>query len=359
MKTTLRILCLFAIASCAPGDPFDRSAMLESIGDEVTLTLYEQLVERSGELEGAATAFCADPTDANLDATRSAFRAAKAPLKQAEVFAFGPYTDSPLRLGPEIDLWPGRATTVDDRLAGTEPVTAEAILAAGGYAKGFPALDHLLFAYELDALAEPRACEYLQSLTTQIRTVAESLLDAWAPTGGDYLGQWVRGEGDFDGVQHSASVLIEQLVFTLENVREVKLGKPLGKRDGGVVQLDAIEAPDSHRSLDDARDAIRGVEAAWIGDIEGSPPMGAEPAIGVRDWLLARKPGLAPEVDAAFAATYAAFDAVSDHLAAAILDTPELVDEVYLAVRDLQVLFAVDVAQALGVTVTFNPTDGD
>ena len=353
------LLPLLLVLSCTSGETFDRAAMLESLGDEVMLSTFGELEERTGELEAAASAFCAAPDEITLESTREAFRRAKEPLKRAEVFALGPYTDSPLRLGAELDLWPGRPATVDDRLTSGEAVTEEALVTAGGYAKGFPALDHLLFAYELDALSEGRACAYLQGLAQYIHTVAEQLLEAWAPTGGDFVGEWVRGEGDFPSVQQSASVLVEQLLFTLENVRELKLGKPLGKRDGGVVQPDAIEAPASHRSLADARDAIRGVEAVWRGDLEGSSPMGPQPAIGVRDWLLARRPTLAPEVDAAFDAAHAAYDAVPGPLGTAILDAPELVNDFYLAVRDLQVLFAVDIAQALGVTVTFNPTDGD
>lgn len=353
-----RLLPLLFLLSCS-GETFDRGAMLESLGDEVVMANYAELVTRTEELDAAVTAFCAAPDATNLETTREAFRRAKAPLKRAEVFAIGPYTDSPLRLGPEIDLWPGRSATVDERLAGTEAVTADALPSAGGYAKGFPALDHLLFSYELEALSDERACAYLQGLTQYIHQVAVELHDEWSPEGGDFLGQLVRGEGVFAGVQGSSSVLIEQLLFTLENVRELKLGKPFGKRDAGVVQPDALEAPASGRSLDDAHDAIRGVEAVWRGDLEGSDPMGIEPALGVRDWLLARRPALAPEIDAAFAAAHAAFDAVPGPLGTAILDSPDLVDQAYLAVRDLQVLFAVDLAQALGITVTFNPTDGD
>ena len=346
------VLFLVVALGCSPDAPFDRGPMMASIGDEVLLPQYELLVLRTRTLEGAASAFCEAPTEVTLAEVRAAFRRAKEPLKMAEPFAFGPFTESPRRLGTELDFWPGRPATVDERLAGGESVEASAIAGAGGYAKGFPALDHLLFAHELETLQPRRPCTYLKSLTSQIRSAAEDLLDAWAPTGEDYLGTFVRGDEPYDGVQHASSVLIEQLVFTLENVRELKLGKPFGKRDGGVVQPQALEAPGSGRSLADARDAVRGVEAVYRGGA-------GEASLGVRDWLLARRPALAPEIDAAFEVVYEALDAVPDALRAAILDHPTYVEAAYQAVRALQVLFAVDLAQALGVTVTFNPTDGD
>ena len=346
------LFALFFLFGCTPAESFDRQAMLESIGLEVVIPQYELLVERTVALESAAATFCAEPSADTLEATRAAFRSAKEPLKMAEPWAFGPYTDSPLRLGPEIDLWPGRAATVDDRLAGTDAVDVAAIEAAGGYAKGFPALDHLLFAYQLEALRDERACTYLRSLTSQIRGVAEELLAAWAPSGGDYIGLFIRGETPFAGVQGSTSVLVEQLIYTLENVRELKIGKPFGKRDSGVVQPEAIEAPDSGRSLQDAEDAVRGTERAYRG-AEG------EASLGVEDLLLARRPELAPEIDAGFQRVYDAFDAVPGPLAVAITESTTEVEALYQAVKDLQVLFAVDLAQALGVTITFNPTDGD
>lgn len=81
---------------------------------------------------------------------------------------------------------------------------------------------------------------------------------------------------------------------------------------------------------------------------------------GVRDWLLTRRAELDPIILAAFADARAALEALRpEGLEAALVSRPADVEAAYDAIKAMQVLLTVDLAGALGVTVTFNPTDGD
>jgi len=348
------------VGSCSGGEePFDRAAMLASLGQTVILPTYRDFAARAGELDAAAIALCEAPSEATLASTRAAYGATREVFAQAEAFAIGPHTDSPRRLAPKVNFWPVRPDLVEAEIVATTPIDLDATSSA---ARGLPALGYLLFGLEgeaaedaaIVAALEGRRCEYLRALTRNLQARADEYELAWSPEGDDFAGQLAEGRGTFASVQASSGVVFEQLVFTTENVRELKIGKPFGKRDGGVLQLGEQEDRLGRRSLADAHANVRSVQNVWTGryaDVQG---------IGVRDWLLARRPALEPEVAAAFDAVHAAFDALGDRsLDQAIAEDPDGVEAVYQAVKDLQTVLAVDVAQALAVTVTFNPTDGD
>ncbi len=93
---------------------------------------------RAEALSSAATALCAAPSAGTLDAAGEAWWAACEPWKRLDWVGFGPVVDEPTRYGPLIDFWPVRDTVVDDLLAGSDPLTLEAVQALGSSALGLP-----------------------------------------------------------------------------------------------------------------------------------------------------------------------------------------------------------------------------
>lgn len=358
---TNRVLCaLWLVLGCGGGgDRFDRSEMLRSLGDTVILPTYRDFAANARALDDAATTLCASPSAEHLASTRAAYVATRVSFARAEAFAIGPHTDAPLRLSPKTNFWPVRSDLVEALLGATTPIDLETTSSA---ARGLPALGYVLFAFDgavvedevvLGAL-EGRRCDYLTALTDDLAVRASEYVDGWAAEGGDFAGQLAEGRGAFASVQAASSVIVEQLVFTTENVRELKIGKPFGKRDGGILQLVEQEDRFGARSLADARENVRSVENVYLGRY------GSTQGLGVRDWLLSRRPALDAEVQGAFADVHGAFETLGDRtLDEAIAEVPDDVELVYQAVKELQIVLAVDVAQALAVTVTFNPTDGD
>lgn len=351
---------ILLLAAACSDEGFDKRAMVVSIGDTVIMPTYRDFAAEAHALDDTAKTFCDTPDGDGLAAVQLAYADAKTPLKEAEPFAFGPHVDVPLRLGPKVDFWPVREDTVDALLADDTPLSSEALDGLGAGARGFPVLGYLLHdpsvatpseanAAVLARFAEdPRRCTYLVALTTNLAARADEYVTAWDPNQGGFLGQ-LTSAPPFE----AASTLYDQVLFTVENVRELKIGKPLGKRNAGTPQLDTLEDRYGHRSLTDAIDALRGAENVYrgrYGDTQG---------IGIRDWLLSRKPSLDTPVLAAFDTALDALAALAPTLEQAIEERPEDVEVAYQAIKELQVLLAVDVSAALAVTVTFNPTDGD
>jgi len=365
VRTLLLFCALLLACEGETGDGFDRQPMLASLGETVILPTYEDFAERAAVLDEAVEAFCGAPGAETLSAAQAAFRATKTPLKQGEAFGLGPHVERPWRLMPLVDFWPPDVDDVQEMLASEDALDQDAIDLIGANRKGLPALDILLFGGDLDAPRDEaailaafeteRRCAYAEALSENLAARAWDYVEAWSPSGDDYVGELAfAGEREvFSSEQAAASAVFDQLLFTIENARELKVGKPFGKRDGGTLQPRELEAPYSERSVQDTLDAIQGAENVYLGSYDGVQ------GIGIRDWLLARRPDLDAPLQQAFADAKDALAAIDGPLHEAIVSDAEGVEAAYQAIKSLQVLLATEVAGALGITVTFNPTDGD
>lgn len=126
---------LLALASCSFGQnpdlPKERELLLTSLAKHVLLPRYQATLDGLEALLSSSTGFCDSPTSALLQSARANWRIARDPWKQSEVFAFGPYKNEPLRLGPKIDSWPARPESIEEFIA-TEPDITPELLASSG-----------------------------------------------------------------------------------------------------------------------------------------------------------------------------------------------------------------------------------
>lgn len=363
-----RALCIvslwaFSLSGCtsAPEDPFDRQAMLAELGENVFVPTYEGFATSAATLRTSADAYCAAPDEASLTALGASFAAAHYRFKLAESFAIGPHTDNPPRLGPQLDDWPAEESDVRELLAGSETLGAESLSLMGNRVQGFAALDYVLSGPDVELGAwdvTPRRCEYAVALGERIVDLSAAYLSEWRADGGDHVGELTRGEGRYPSVFLAVSILVEQMVYTIENIRELKVGKPFGKRDGGELQPEQFEVPYGRLSNASALAALQSVRNVYEGRsvaLDGTERDGQ----GLQDWLISRRPELDALILGAFDDAEAAQQSVSPDIESAITDSPDGVEAAYQAVKELQMTLAIEFAGALSITVTFNPTDGD
>lgn len=352
-------VALVCLTACAPYEVDDaRRDLLQSWGDDVLLPTYDDVYARAGELHDAAVDVCADPDQPALDAARDAWMAARGPWKRTEIFAFGPYKEEPLRLGPKIDAWPARPDTVDEILADDIELTEQAVDSFGVYARGFPAIEYLLFQPDIDVLAElvatPRRCEYVVAASANLVAEVGELRDAWDPVAGDYLAQ-LTGAGktstEFDTLPDALGEVVNRMGFTAENIHVDKLGRPAGVTSGdGTPQPELAESQFSGRSIDDVRDNLTGIDILYFGD---------EASLGLRGYMAKRGYYFDTDMRARLDAADAALTAIDGTLLEAIVDDRDAVLEAIDRVTDLQELLQTEVIPALSLTVGFNDVDGD
>lgn len=352
-------LTLLLASSCAPSGSADtRRELLETWSTELIVPLYAEFETESESLSGALDALCAEPTDARQDAARDAWMTARETWKEAEIFAFGPYSRPGYRIGPQIDSWPARASEIEELLASSSPVDPATVSSLGIWHKGLPAIEYLLYPpaeATMTALTDARRCAYLSSLGIELVARARAMHQAWSPEGDDFAGQ-LSGAGRtstaFRSLRDAFSELVNRMGFTVENIRRDKLGRPLGDEAGGTPAPEAAESRFSGRSVQDIRDNLDGIERLYFGDDSRELP-------GLRVYAAERGRDFDAPMRAALDAAHSALDAIAMPLTEAVVASPELVRNASARLSELQSLLQVDLIGALGLTLSFNDNDGD
>lgn len=346
-------------SACAPSEIADkRRTLLTSWGEDVLLPLYRDFEQRTADLDTAAETLCQSLNAADLGRARDAWWAARAPWKQAEVFGFGPYSEEPIRLGPKIDFWPVRTDAIDALLASDAAIDDALVATLGATQTGMPVIEVLLYAHPDGAdwlAADPDRCAYLTGLTADLRVHATEIRAAWDPAAGAYLDHLTeagRQDDAFSSLQMALAEMVGRMAFTVEAIRADKLGRPVGLTSGGTPQPAKAESQASGRSIEDIRDALRGVALLFVG---GDAPG----ALGLDGYLIERGHPFTKRMTEALDAADAALDAIPGPLTQAVEQAPETVIAAIASLGELQRLIQVDMANALSVTVGFNGNDGD
>ncbi|MCA9490366.1 MAG: imelysin family protein, partial [Myxococcales bacterium] len=327
--------------ACTPGtDP--RADVIEGLAADTTAR-YESFEVRAAALDDAVSAMCAGT--GSLEDAREAWQAAREPWKRSQIVAFGPVLTFPERYGPKLDDWPVDADAIEALVASDAPVSAADFAAMGTATRGLPVVEWLLYGETPD---EPRRCAVLAGAAGDVRANASMLADAWRVDWQQRLSSpELAADDDWDTVQDVVDEWVNRSVYTVADLRGLRLGKPLGDDSGGVPQPQLVESRPSGRSLQDARDVLQGVRAAWRG--EAGP--------GLRS--LVEDAALADRVDGLFDGCDARLAEVPEPLATTVVEQPEIVARAQEALQALQITMQLEVAQALSVTLAFSDEDGD
>lgn len=325
----------------AAGPEVDRGEVLAGLADDVIVPAYEAFAADFEAFDTAIGALCATPSPETLEAGREAWRATVLAWQRTRPGAVGPATEKRLMSAVGFEA---RVATIEDLLAGTEPVDTAALLKGGAVIRGLYSAEVGLFAEGSDALAAAagsRRCQYLTAVSGLALEAAAEVRDDW--TGG-YRDEFVDGmDGD---QQMSVAELLNEVTNRLRQLDEQ------GFRD--LAAAESLDELDESR-LDGAagyamaqRKALLDGVVALIGDAEG----------GIVALTAERSPDTADRLVEATAAAVDALAPLPDSVAAAFEQT----DDIATAADDiaeLKVLLATEVASQLGVTITFSDSDGD
>lgn len=354
-------LAVLALAGCDGGA---QSEIVEArravVGDLVAWQAVAATQAFTAEAEAmaqAVEAFCASPDAAGVDAARTAWRQAKDAYKHTEILMFGPVIEQPWRFGPKLDFWPVRGDSVEAWLAGDGGTAVEDFEAMGTATRGLPVVEYMLWP-EGDVLevlgGDPRRCAFAVGAAQDVAANGGALAAAWQDPWTDRL---VHPEEDATDdwivVQDVLDEWVNRMIFTLENLRVDKLGTPKGDKAGGELQPDTLESRPSGTSLSDARAALLGVRDVFTGAFAGQDHK------GIASLVPEEAQEFTDDLLAAFDEATARLDAVPDPLEDTLAIEPEVVTAAQDALRAVQTRVQVDLAQGLGVTVTFNDNDGD
>ncbi|MEM6799850.1 MAG: imelysin family protein, partial [Bacteroidota bacterium] len=241
MKKLIPILFLCFFIACedngGPEDPvdnFDRNAMLTSWADNIIIPGYTSFSQLTLSLKNAGETFEGDPTQANLDALRTAWEDAYMGWQKVSMFNVGKADE--LRFRDQLNIYPTNAAEI------------EANVTEGGYnlelpsqndRQGFPAMEYLLFGlgnddpsilgfYTSDAQAANYRT-YVSDLADRIHSLTTAVLSDW--TDGGFRESFIAN--DANTATSAVNLVVNDFVFYYEkNLRAGKVGIPAGVFSG-------------------------------------------------------------------------------------------------------------------------------
>lgn len=366
-------LALFLLVACggAPTAPaatpspaaFDRRAMLENLATQLILPRHEALLAALEELHTATRAFGDDPTPAALDAAQEAWLGANLARMATLPYNFDWAADSLVH--NRIDTRPPRVPFVEEEiLAGDAAITTEYIDSIGSSSVGLGVMEYLLFdpaggdeavlaAFTTTEDAARRR-ELLVALATALPPKAVELLSIWSADGENYAQLFIDADAASGDIYGSINLLTNHMIAVLEEIVGDRLGKPLGKRTNDQIRPDLVEAPYSGASLERIIATVEALRATY----RGGEGLGFDDYLDFLNAAYGEEP-LSQVVDAQFEAALAALRAIDGPLETAVATNPEQVDAAYEEMRQLLALFKADMVSQMGLTMTFNDSDGD
>lgn len=355
------VIVAFAIAitGCKKKDDngngsFNRAEMLEDVASRIIKPSYNALKAATDNLGAAFAAFEANSSAETLVGLHDAFLVANAKWQDCAAFEFGPAMDQALR--GSVNIFP------------TSTQVIEANISAGNYnlgaasnvsAKGFPAIDYLLFADDISttvaAFANANRMQYLKDVIAELSAKITTVQAAWE---NGYADQFVSQNGN--DVGSSLGELVNQLNFQWELIKNPKIGIPLGKKSLGQAFPEKVEGYYSGLSLALALQNARAIQALYLGtDYEtGTDVLSLDDYLKTLGAEYNGQP-LHEAITQQLAAAIEALEKVPAPLSETIINNPAVVDEAYVEIQKTVVLLKTDMPSALGVLITYQDNDGD
>lgn len=338
------MLCLALLLGC--GTTPTREQVLRALVQTQLVPSSRALSREMAALVASLRALEQQPAQAALLEARSVWR--RALLAWERVYA--------LRTGPIVDnsgllrarFWPVRAAALEALLAGESAPTPARVDELGVDLRGMYALEWLLFGPGSQNMARSDAAYAAGTRAWAI---------AFASNAQQYADDALRTLADGSAVaeqlsaapQESASRLVNQMVATVETLASDRLAPVLEMHAHGALQRAEVQGAPSGSSRELVLAQLRATERLYTG--EGGAGLAA---------LVAP---VAAEIDhhvrARFAKAIAALTRVDGPLEDVVVRDRARVEDAFRSLKEVELVLKVDLASALGVTMTFTGADGD
>jgi hypothetical protein len=362
------ILCFWAVGlfyACSKSGkgggttPANNDNSLANIGNNIILPAYANLNVSVNSLDSAIVDFNGGPTADKLGAVQNLFKKAYLNWEAASAYdGFGPaFSGQPVLSG--LNLFPTNTVTIEGNIsAGNNNVNAFVNAAA----KGFPALDYLLFGAGNGTPAgfsDANRKAYLAAVSADIKSEVNAAVKGWSSSGGNYIASFLSGTGN--SVSSSLGLLINSMDQDFEITKNDRLGIPLGKQPPGQslpILPKELEGYYSGISAQLCVAQLKAVQNLYLGI--GTAGDGA----GLEDYVVKTNAkygsGLLNDtIKAQFASAVSGMSAIVDPMSASIQANPAAANAVYVTTQQLVVLLKTDMPSALGVLITYGDNDGD
>jgi predicted lipoprotein len=284
-----------------------------------------------------------------LEQARASWRAALLAWKRAACFGLGPLVETNALV--RAVFWPVRTAPVEQLLAGTSLLDDRLVTELGVDLKGVYCLEELLFPPEGSPSAASRRLDVPEN--GRRRTLATLLARSVA----DYAGRVRRGLGDGEPFaaalaadpQAGLSQVVERMIMTVEHVAAQRLARAADLEGNGMLKPALVEGALSGTSHEIALVELLAAERLYRGS-RGR---------GLDALAAATAPAIRERVDGRFADAVGTLRAIAMPLERAAVSRRGALTAAAASGKALELALKVDLASALGVTISFASTDGD
>lgn len=338
---------------------FDQTGMLTNYADEIIMPRFSALVTGATLLDGAVQAFVASPSIGMLVEIRVSFAPTYLAYQRCSPFAFGPALIDGTPFRERFNTFPTNTVTIESAIQNGTSVEATTKSAVG-----FPALEYLIFGdgnmtdqqivdlFTTDQYAESRKA-YLSQLSAELKSTSTDILTGWDA----YRSAFIANTGTADGT--SISLLINELNFDFEVLKNFKFKIPLGKFNGGVVIPESVEAYYAGGSVQLAKEHLEGIQDLYLGIGENQADgLGLYEFVDCFGAIVDDEP-LAEKIADQFNVISDALGQISDPMSETLVNERTVVDAAYQQMQMMVPLLKYEMTSTIGVQINYQDNDGD
>tara|TARA_B100001996_G_scaffold198916_1_gene152264 strand:- start:131 stop:1225 length:1095 start_codon:yes stop_codon:yes gene_type:complete len=322
---------------------------------------YNQFRIQTKKLNRDAINFCNNIQNKNLTSLRNSFHFALDSWMNVQHIQFGPI-DKNLRLY-RVLFWPDKHNSSTKHLSrlikslDNKIILPNNFIGASVAVQGFSALEKLIFQnyqtlFSLNEEAKYR-CKLIKSITNNLYKIASSVLNEWKDQKNGFL-KVISSDGSpfFEGEKQIFSLFYKSLLFSLKNIHELKLKRPLGK-SFDYRKPKKSESWRSKRSLRNIVINLKAIQSLYINN--GN--------FGMYDYLIAMEKNIvvADKFHEILSKTIISAQLIKKPLSDSIADTDgyqkliKLREKIFLLIEIVEKHFAV----YFQIDAGFNSLDGD
>jgi predicted lipoprotein len=359
----LLMAIMWCMASCddktiplVPEDTFDKSIMLTHFANNIIVPAYAELSNSVLTLKSNVIAFDIEKNTENLKNLKASFLESYQKFQEVSLFDFGPAAN--ISFSSSINLFPTDTQQIENNFQ-SNSVDFES--AANIDAIGFPAIEYVLFAYGNEMINNPTSeasqaqRAYLKKLIDHVDIQVNNVYQQWVNS---YSVSFIAANGN--DVGSSIGLLTNAFSKSLEKIKNVKLGIPLGKQTLNNPRVDLVEGKFAKVSAQLAKIQTQSLYNFYLGNTKSG-----QEGIGFDDYLLhlnaaSNGQNLHSQIVTGFELAISQLTRIPDPMAETILSDDAIVQEAYKTFQSTLIrLIKVDMSSSFGVQISYVDNDGD
>jgi predicted lipoprotein len=258
-------LSLLGLGSCRPVEDDDKvtyTDLFENIADNMIVPRYANLQTELLELEERINLY--DSSVLSLQLLQNQFATTYHAWQKVSVFEFGPAAEFSALLRSNFNTFPSDVSLIEENV---ESQDYNLSIPSNYKAKGFPALDYLLFhdvnSVLIAELNEESRMAYIKDCVSDMQLRLDEVVLAWD----SYRNTFVGASGNDQN--SSLSLLFNQYLYDYEKLKRDKFALPAGFATSFGIPLNAdpsyVEAPYSKMSFQLMNANLESLEAIYLG----------------------------------------------------------------------------------------------